>query len=139
MHRTNSVELRNHLSETLNLARFGRERIEVRRRGRILAAIVPPEDLVYLQENNPLTEAQRAARAANDLRILGFLPPPGLFASVIGLKWRPPPGWLDVDRHHADIPLAIGLANGGYEGSRPDGSRLAAGPPESPAPCDPLL
>lgn len=139
MHRTNSVELRNHLSETLNLARFGRERIEVRRRGRLLAAIVPPEDLIYLQENNPLTEAQRAARAANDLRILGFRPPPGLFAIEIGMKWRPPPGWPDVDGQNADTPLAIGLANDGHDGSRPDEGRVAAGPPESPAPCDPLL
>jgi hypothetical protein len=58
MARVNSVELRNHLSDTLN-------------------------------------QRQLAARAANDLRNLGFLPPPGLFALEIGMDWHPEGGLGD--------------------------------------------
>ena len=93
MARVNSVELRNHLSETLNRARFGRERVVVARRGRILAAIVPPEDLERLLSNHALDQRQLAARVANDLRNLGFLPPPGLFALEIGMDWHPAGGY----------------------------------------------
>jgi len=92
MARVNSVDLRNHLSEILNRARFGRERIVVARRGRILAAIVPPEDLEFLVNNHALDLRQLAARAAGDLRSLGFLPPPGLFALEIGMDWHPESG-----------------------------------------------
>ena len=92
MARVNSVELRDHLSDTLNRARFGRERIVVARRGRILAAIVPPEDLEFLISNHALDRQQLAARAAGDLRNLGFLPPPGLFALEIGMRWHPEGG-----------------------------------------------
>jgi prevent-host-death family protein len=95
MARVNSVELRNHLSDTLNRARFGRERIVVARRGRILAAIIPPEDLEFLLANHALDQRQLAARAANDLRTLGFLPPPGLFALEIGMHWPPEDGLGD--------------------------------------------
>jgi antitoxin (DNA-binding transcriptional repressor) of toxin-antitoxin stability system len=119
MRRTNSVDLRYHLSDILNCTRYGRERIEVRRRGRILAAIVPPDDLLFLQENRAQTEQQRAARAANDLRILGFLPPPGLYAIQNGLAWRPVAG----------TPAA------GWPDVRPPGGGL----PDGPDGCDPLL
>jgi prevent-host-death family protein len=93
--RVNSVELRNHLSDTLNRARFGRERIVVARRGRILAAIIPPEDFEFLLSNHAPDQRQLAARAANDLRTLGFLPPPGLFALEIGMHWPPKDGLGD--------------------------------------------
>jgi prevent-host-death family protein len=92
MPRVNIVELRNHLAETLNRARFGRERIVVARRGRILGAIVPPEDLEFLLSNHALDRQQLAVRAAGDLRNLGFLPPPGLFAIEIGMDWHPEEG-----------------------------------------------
>jgi antitoxin (DNA-binding transcriptional repressor) of toxin-antitoxin stability system len=134
MRRTNSVELRNHLSDTLNFARYGRERIEVRRRGRLLAAIVPPEDLVFLQENHALTKPQRAARAADDLRILGFLPPPGLFAIEIGMNWQPRAGWPEAGWPETEGPEARSPEAGLHEAPQSSDA-----PPESPAPCDPLL
>ena len=49
----------------------------------------PAEDLDFLQQNTALNQQQIVARAVNDLRSLGFLPPPGLFALKIDMNWHP--------------------------------------------------
>ena len=59
---------------------------------RILAAIVPPEDLEYLLDNPALDRRQLAARAAGDLRNLGFQPYPGQFPIQIRRDWHPEDG-----------------------------------------------
>ncbi len=115
MRRVNSVQLRNHLSEILNSARFGRQRIEVRRRGRLLGAIIPPRDWYWLQENIAVDEQQRAKRAVRDLKELGFNPPYDLYRITWGLT-------ADMVHAHPQID--------------PNG---APQPPDAPAPWDGML
>ena len=75
MRSVNCMHLRNHLSELLNMARFASEQIEVRRRGRLIGAIVPPEDWQYLRLHKVVDAPTRARRASNDLQALGLEPP----------------------------------------------------------------
>ena len=80
----NCVHLRNHLSEVLNTARYAKEQIEVRRRGRLLGAFIPPEDWHYLRIHKVVDAPTRARRAARDLLALGVDPPADLDRIVRG-------------------------------------------------------
>jgi antitoxin (DNA-binding transcriptional repressor) of toxin-antitoxin stability system len=75
MRSVNCMHLRNNLSEFLKMARFASEQIEVRRRGRLIGAIVPPEDWQYLRLHKVVDAQTRARRASNDLQALGLDPP----------------------------------------------------------------
>jgi hypothetical protein len=80
------MHLRNNLSEVLNMARFAKEQIEVRRRGRLLGAIVPPEDWQYLRLHKVVDAQTRARRASNDLQALGLDPPDELDRIARGIS-----------------------------------------------------
>lgn len=71
-----------------NMARFAGEQIEVRRRGRLIGAIVPPEDWRYLRLHKVVDARTRARRASNDLQALGLEPPAELDRIARGI----PPG-----------------------------------------------
>jgi prevent-host-death family protein len=68
MHRDMStVELRRNLSDAVNRAAFGKERVVLTRRGRKLAGIVPFEDvqlLEALEDRKDLADAKKALREA---------------------------------------------------------------------------
>ena len=59
-----AAEARENFSDVLNRAAYGRERIVVTRRGKPVAAIVPPEDLALLEE----IEEREDRAAARDAR-----------------------------------------------------------------------
>jgi prevent-host-death family protein len=68
MHKDMStVELRENLSDAINRAAFGKERVVLTRRGRKLAGIVPYEDvelLEALEDKKDLEDAKKALREA---------------------------------------------------------------------------
>jgi prevent-host-death family protein len=62
-----TVELRENLSEAVNRAAFGKERIVLTRRGRKLAGIVPYEDiklLEALENQKDIEDAKKALKEA---------------------------------------------------------------------------
>jgi prevent-host-death family protein len=62
-----TVELRENLSEAVNRAAFGKERIVLTRRGRKLAGIVPYEDvelLEALEDKKDIEDAKKALKEA---------------------------------------------------------------------------
>lgn len=62
------ADLRTTLSDTINRAAYGHERIEITRRGKVAAVMVSVEDLYRLEEleDHADLEAYRAAKAADD-------------------------------------------------------------------------
>lgn len=62
-----TVELRENLSEAVNRAAFGKERVVLTRRGRKLAGIVPYEDLQLLEaleDRKDIEDAKKALKEA---------------------------------------------------------------------------
>jgi prevent-host-death family protein len=62
-----TVELRENLSEAVNRAAFGKERVVLTRRGRKLAGIVPYEDielLEALEDKKDIADAKKALKEA---------------------------------------------------------------------------
>ncbi len=62
-----TVELRENLSEAVNRAAFGKERVVLTRRGRKLAGIVPYEDvelLEALEDKKDIEDAKKALKEA---------------------------------------------------------------------------
>jgi prevent-host-death family protein len=60
-----ATQARRQLPEMLNRAAYGGERIAIERRGKVLAAVVPVEDLELLQrleDEHGLREAKKAIR-----------------------------------------------------------------------------
>jgi antitoxin (DNA-binding transcriptional repressor) of toxin-antitoxin stability system len=86
MRSVNCMHLRNNLSELLNMARFASEQIEVRRRGHLIGAIVPPEDWQYLRLHKVVDARTRARRASSDLQALGLDPPDELDRIARGIS-----------------------------------------------------
>ncbi|YAL83562.1 type II toxin-antitoxin system Phd/YefM family antitoxin [Dermacoccaceae bacterium W4C1] len=62
------ADLRTTLSDTINRAAYGHERIEITRRGKVAAVMVSVEDLHRLEEleDHADLEVYRAAKAADD-------------------------------------------------------------------------
>lgn len=62
-----TVELRENLSDAVNRAAFGKERVVLTRRGRKLAGIVPLEDiqlLEALEDRKDIEDAKKALKEA---------------------------------------------------------------------------
>ena len=62
-----TVALRENLSEAVNRAAFGKERVVLTRRGKKLAGIVPYEDIEFLEaleDQKDLEEAKKALKEA---------------------------------------------------------------------------
>lgn len=62
------ADLRTSLSDTINRAAFGHERVEITRRGRVVAVLISVEDLQRLEELEDADDlaAYRAAKAEDD-------------------------------------------------------------------------
>lgn len=62
-----TVVLRENLSDAVNRAAFGKERVVLTRRGKKLAGIVPYEDILFLEEleeQKDIDEAKKALKEA---------------------------------------------------------------------------
>jgi prevent-host-death family protein len=59
-------EARNNMAEIINSAGFGKERIILTRRGKGLVAVVPIDDLEYLERQEDLADLQSAEVALTD-------------------------------------------------------------------------
>jgi len=59
-------KLRQNLSDTLNQVAYGKERVVLRRRGKDLAAVVPIEDLVLLEQMEDRLDLEAARKALKE-------------------------------------------------------------------------
>ncbi len=61
-----TVEARERFAEVVNRAAFGQERIVLTRRGKALAAVVPIEDLEWMQELEDRLDVEEALAALKE-------------------------------------------------------------------------
>ena len=66
MTRMAASKVREEFADTLNRVAFGKERIVLHRRGKKLAAIVPVEDLVFLEEVEDRMDLEAARKALKE-------------------------------------------------------------------------
>lgn len=74
MSRLNASEARNDFSSTLNRVAFGKDRVVLHRRGKDLVAIVPVEDLHFLQELEARVDLDEARAALKEAGKKGTIP-----------------------------------------------------------------
>lgn len=66
MTRLTASRVREHFSDTLNRVAYRKERIVLRRRGKDLAAVVPIEDLVFLEDVEDRLDLEAARKALKE-------------------------------------------------------------------------
>lgn len=74
MTRISTVEAREKFSEVVNRAAFGQERIVLTRRGKPLAAVVPIEDLEWMERLEDRLDIEEAEAALAEAREHGTIP-----------------------------------------------------------------
>ena len=65
---------RDTISETINRVSYGKERIIIRRHGKELAALVPMEDLRFLEELEDRLDLEEARKALSEAEEEGTIP-----------------------------------------------------------------
>ena len=65
---------RDGLSDTLNRVSYGKERIVIKRHGREIAALVPMEDLVFLEEFEDRMDLEEVRTALAEAEEKGTIP-----------------------------------------------------------------
>lgn len=65
---------RDGLSDTLNRVSYGKERIVIRRHGKKIAALVPMEDLEFLEELEDRMDLEEVREALAEAEISGTIP-----------------------------------------------------------------
>lgn len=68
MNTVSIAKARNEFAEILNRAAYGKERVALTRRGRIVGAVVPQEDLELLEELEDRLDLDDARRALKEAR-----------------------------------------------------------------------
>lgn len=66
MTRLAASKVREHFSDTLNRVAYRKERVVLRRRGKDLAAVVPIEDLAFLEEVEDRLDIDAARKALKE-------------------------------------------------------------------------
>ncbi len=66
MTRLAASKIREQFADTLNRVAYGKERIVLRRRGKDLAAVVPIEDLVFLEKLEDRLDLEAARKALKE-------------------------------------------------------------------------
>jgi prevent-host-death family protein len=66
MAKVSTVEARERLSDIINRAAYGKERVVLTRRGKELAAVVPIEDIKLLEELEDLRDLEAARQALKE-------------------------------------------------------------------------
>ena len=74
MAKVSTVEARDHFSDVINRAAFGKERIVLTRRGKDLVAVVPIEDIRVLEALEDRADAEAAKEALADYALHGGIP-----------------------------------------------------------------
>ena len=82
MSNISTVEARNKFSDLINRAAFGKERIVLSRRGKDLVAVVPIEDVEFLQELENRLDLEEARKALKESGKKGNKPWVGLKAEL---------------------------------------------------------
>lgn len=70
----NTVDAKEEFSELVNRVSHNKERIILTRRGKEIAAIVPYEDLLWLQESQNKNDLHEAVEALKEAREKGTIP-----------------------------------------------------------------
>ena len=71
MAKVSTTTARKDFSDLLNRAAYGKERVVLTRRGKVLAALIPVEDLVLLEKLEDELDAEDAKKALRDFRRSG--------------------------------------------------------------------
>jgi len=74
MDSVNTTEVRENLADVLNRVAYGKDRLRITRRGKQLAAVVPIEDLEYLERLEDEIDIREAKRALADIKKKGGIP-----------------------------------------------------------------
>jgi prevent-host-death family protein len=74
MDTVNTTEVREKLAEVLNRVAYGKDRVRITRRGKQLAAVVPIEDLEYLERLEDEIDLREVKKALADVRKSGTIP-----------------------------------------------------------------
>jgi prevent-host-death family protein len=74
MDSVNTTEARENLAEILNRVAYGKDRVRIARRGKVLAAIVPIEDLEALERLEDEIDLREAKKALADVKKNGAIP-----------------------------------------------------------------
>ena len=74
MTRLNASEARNDFSSTLNRVAYAKDRVILHRRGKDLVAIVPVEDLQFLEELEARVDLDEARAALKEAAKKGTIP-----------------------------------------------------------------
>lgn len=70
------TQVRDGFAETINRASYGKERIAIRRHGKILAGVVSAEDLAILEKLSMLQDVQDVKQALSEAAAKGEQPIP---------------------------------------------------------------
>jgi prevent-host-death family protein len=70
----NTTEARENLAEVINRVTYAKDRVRITRRGKQVAAMVPIEDLEFLERMEDEIDIREAKKALADVREHGALP-----------------------------------------------------------------
>ena len=70
------TQVRDEFAETINRVSYGKERIAIRRHGKVLAGVVSAEDLAILEKLSMLQDVQDVKHALTDAKAKGERPIP---------------------------------------------------------------
>lgn len=74
MDAVSTAEAREHFAEIVNRAAYGRERVILTRRGKALVAVVPIEDIEWLEELEDRLDQEEAGLSLAEAREHGTVP-----------------------------------------------------------------
>ncbi len=74
MDSVNTTEARENLAEVLNRVAYAKDRVRITRRGKQLAAVVPIEDLEYLERMEEEIDIREVKKALADVKKNGTIP-----------------------------------------------------------------
>ena len=74
MDSVNTTEIRENLAEVLNRVAYAKDRVRITRRGKQVAAVVPIEDLEYLERMEDEIDIRDVKKALVDVEKNGTIP-----------------------------------------------------------------
>ena len=70
----NSTDARENLSDVLNRVAYAKDRVRITRRGKVVAAVVPIEDLELIERLEDQIDIREAEKALREARKRGTVP-----------------------------------------------------------------
>jgi prevent-host-death family protein len=74
MDELNTTEARENFADVLNRVAYAKDRVRITRRGKQIAAVVPIEDLEYIERIEDEIDIREAMKALEDARKHGTIP-----------------------------------------------------------------